>query len=188
MNRGCPNSTVLDFFAMTSRPPGCDVLISNPPYSKAIQFIEHALALEFRVVVLLLKLSFLCTLERFERLHKPGHLRRVHVLAERLQDMHDATFTGQKASQSQVHAWFVLDRDYCGPATISPVSINSPNVHMPWVDQSPSDVAPGSSRVGLRSGGPTATASPKATSPTRSRPRCARRLPALGQNKLLDRD
>jgi hypothetical protein len=54
--------------------------------------------------------------ERFERLHKPGHLRRVHVLAERLQDMHDANFTGQKASQSQVHAWFVLDRDYCGPA------------------------------------------------------------------------
>ena len=102
-----------------------------------MEFIEHALALEFRVVVLLLKLSFLCTLERFERVQKPGRLRRVHVLAERLQDMHDANFTGEKASQSQVHAWFVLDRDYCGPATISPVSINAPDVRMPWVDPSP---------------------------------------------------
>ena len=59
-------------------------------------FIEHALALRFRVVALLLKLSFLCTHERYERLHKPGHLRRVHVLAERLQDMHDANYTGEE--------------------------------------------------------------------------------------------
>ena len=137
MNCNCPNSTVLDFFATTSCPPGCDILVSNPPYSRAMEFIEHALALEFRVVVLLLKLSFLCTLERFERLHKQGHLRRVHVLAERLQDMHDANFTGEKASQSQVDAWFVLDRDYCGPATISPVSINAPDVRMPWIDPLP---------------------------------------------------
>ena len=35
-------------------------------------------------------------------------------------------FTGKKAGQSQVHAWFVLDRDYCGPATINPVSIHCP--------------------------------------------------------------
>jgi hypothetical protein len=51
--------------------------------------------------------------------------------------MHDANFTGKKASQSQVHAWFVLDRDYCGRATISPVSINAPDVSMPWVNPSP---------------------------------------------------
>ena len=111
LDRGCPDSTVLDFRAMTERPPGCDVLISNCPYAGAMGFIEHALALGFRVVVLLLKLSFLCTAERYERLHKPGHLRRVHVLAERLQDMHDANYTGKKAGQSQVHAWFVFDQD-----------------------------------------------------------------------------
>ena len=61
-----------------------------------------------------------------------GHLRRVHVLAERLQDMHDANYTGKKASQPQVHAWFVFDRDYCGPATINPVSIHQPAARMPW--------------------------------------------------------
>ena len=62
-----------------------------------------------------------------------GALRRIHVLAERLQGMHDANFTGEKASQSQVHAWFVFDRDYCGPATINPVSIHRPATRMPWL-------------------------------------------------------
>jgi hypothetical protein len=36
-NRGCPDSTVLDFLKMTGRPPNCDVLLSNPPYRKAMQ-------------------------------------------------------------------------------------------------------------------------------------------------------
>lgn len=133
-DRGCPDSTVADFRTMTERPTGCDVLVSNPAYAGAMGHIEHAWVLGFRVVVFLLKLSFLCTAERFERLYPRGHLRRVHVLAERLQDMHDASYTGERASQSQVHAWFVFDRDYCGPAEINFVSINAPDARMPWTE------------------------------------------------------
>ena len=44
-DRGCPDSTVLDFLEMTERPPGCDALLWNPPYAKAMQIIEHALKL-----------------------------------------------------------------------------------------------------------------------------------------------
>jgi hypothetical protein len=131
-DRGCPGSEILDFFKMKHRPGDCDVLVSNPPFAEAMRIIEHALALGFRIIVLLLKANFTSTAERYERLHKLGHLRRVHVLAERLQDMHDANFTGEKASQSLDHAWFVLDRNYCGPATIIPVSINDPTARMPW--------------------------------------------------------
>ena len=133
---------MLDFLQMTTLPPDYDVLISNCPYAGAMDFIEHALALGFRLIVLLLKLSFLCTAERFERLHRPGHLRRVHVLAERLQDMHDAQHLaagGKMAGQSQVHAWFVIDRDYYGPAIINPVSIYRPSERMPWPQLRPPD-------------------------------------------------
>ena len=140
--RGCPDCGVLDFLQMTTLPPDCDVLISNCPYAGAMDIIEHALALGFRLIVLLLKLSFLCTAERFERLHRPGHLRRVHVLAERLQDMHDAQHLaagGKMAGQSQVHAWFVIDRDYYGPAIINPVSIYRPSERMPWPQLRPPD-------------------------------------------------
>jgi hypothetical protein len=135
VDRGCPDSTVADFFEITAPPPGCDVLVTNPTYARAMDAIEHALAIGFRVVVLLLKLSFLSSADRLERLHKPGHLRRVHVLAERLQDMHDAKYLeagGKKAGQSQQHAWFVLDRDFCGRAQINPVSIKHPALRMPW--------------------------------------------------------
>jgi hypothetical protein len=132
VSRGCPDSRVLDFWGMTERPTNCDVLVSNPPYAKATQIIEHGFALGFRVVILLLKANFAGTEERYARLHRLGHMRRVHVLAERLQDMHDANFTGKKASQSQEHSWFVFDRNYCGPATLNPVSIKSPAARLPW--------------------------------------------------------
>ena len=89
-DRGCPDSIVLDFLKMTHRPQGCDVLLSNPPYGERMACLEHAWALGFRLVVFLLPPSFLYTADRFERMHKRGHLRRVHILAERLQDMHDA--------------------------------------------------------------------------------------------------
>jgi hypothetical protein len=131
-DRGCPGSEILDFFKMKHRPGDCDVLVSNPPFAEAMRIIEHAFALGFRIIVLLLKANFTSTAERYERLHKPGHLRRIHVLAERLQDMHDANYTGKKAGQSQVHAWFVLDRNYCGPSTNNPVSINHPAERMLW--------------------------------------------------------
>jgi hypothetical protein len=77
---------VLDFLAMTPRPPGCDVLVNNPPYRIAMVRMEHALELQFRLVMLLLKLPFLSTGKRFECSHKRGCLRRVHVLAERLKE------------------------------------------------------------------------------------------------------
>jgi hypothetical protein len=131
-DRGCPDSTVIDFLAMTCRPPDCDVLISNPPYGEAMDYLEQAWVLGFRLIAFLLPPSFLHSIDRFERMHKRGHLRRVHVLAERLQGMHDANFTGKKASQSQLHAWFVFDRAYCGPATINPVSLHRPATRMPW--------------------------------------------------------
>ena len=107
---------------------------ASPParYGEAMAYLEHAWALGFRLVVLLLPPSFLFSAGRFERMHKRGHLRRVHILAERLQDMHDANFTGKKASQSQVHAWFVFDRNYYGNAEINAVSIYRPTERMPW--------------------------------------------------------
>jgi hypothetical protein len=136
VDRGCPDSTVLDFLKMKHRPRGCDVLLSNPAYAVAMQTIEHALRLGFRLVVLLLKADFMCTEQRYERLHKLGHLRRVYPLAERLQDMHDAAHVakgGKMASQPLTHTWFVIDRDYCGPSTIMPVSLRRPAERMPWL-------------------------------------------------------
>jgi hypothetical protein len=134
LDRGCPDCSVRDFFTMTAPPPGCRLELSNPPFRDAMSAIEHAFAIGFDVVIFLLKVGFLNTADRFNRLHRPGHLRRIHVIAERLV-MHDATHLaagGKKAAPSQVHAWFVFDRHYRGPAVLNPVSINEPAARMPW--------------------------------------------------------
>ena len=135
VDRGCPDSTVLDFLATTNRPPGCDVLLSNPPFDIAMGAIEHAWRLGFRLVILLMEPSFLFSADRFERIHPHGHLRRIYPLAERLKDMHDATHIangGKKGSQPRMHCWYVFDSDYCGHATTIPVSIKDPTARMPW--------------------------------------------------------
>jgi hypothetical protein len=136
--RGCPGCIELDFLKMTARPAGRDVLISNCAYAGAMNFIEHALALEFRVIALLFALQFLCSADRFTRLHGPGHLRRIHIIAERLQGMHDANHLakgGPIASQSQHHCWLIFDRNYCGCAVVNPISPHVPGARMPWADE-----------------------------------------------------
>jgi hypothetical protein len=130
--RGCPDCAVFDFFDMDRAP--CDVLISNPPYASATDCLEHAWAIGFRVIAFLLDTNFLHTADRYERVHKPGRLKRVHVFAGRLQDMHDANHTGPRASQSRTHIWCAFDRDHYGPATISPISLQQPDARMPWAD------------------------------------------------------
>jgi hypothetical protein len=147
LDRGCPDSTVLDFRQMTQRPPDCDTLVSNPAYDGAaggaLDFIEHAFALGFRVIALLLKLQFLGTAERYERLHPLGHLRRVHIIIERIQGMHDAGHLaagGKLAGQSQNHGWFVFDRSYYGKPDLNFVSINDPTARMPWASGATEEV------------------------------------------------
>ena len=134
-DRGCPDSTLLDFLQMKRPPPGCDVLLSNPPFSLAAKIIEHAWKIGFRLVILLMEPSFMHTHSRFAGVHQRGHLRRVYPLAERLRDMHDAKHLakgGKKGSQPRTHCWYVFDQNYRGPATSIPVSISNPAARMPW--------------------------------------------------------
>lgn len=50
--RSCPDSTVQDFFTMAERPPECRLLLSNPPFARAMETIEHALdVLKFDVPI-----------------------------------------------------------------------------------------------------------------------------------------
>jgi hypothetical protein len=133
VDRGCPDCEIRDFFTTTKAP--CAVAFSNPPFSRAMDAIEHSLGIGYEVVIFLLKLQFLSTADRFERMHKPGHLRRVHVFAERIQGMHDAQHLaagGKEAGQSQDHGWFVFQASYRGPATINPISLANPRARMPW--------------------------------------------------------
>ena len=132
----CPDSELLDFLAMKQRPWGCDVLLSNPPFGGAVDYLEHAWRLGFRLVVLLLEPSFLHSADRFRHLHPRGHLRRIYPIAERLQGMHDAARHRQRRQAGQPAPTALLVRVRCGllwPRHNYPsFDFYTPIARMPW--------------------------------------------------------
>ena len=137
LDRGCPDSTVLDFPAMTERPAGCDVLLSNCPYAGRHE--PHRTRAGARLsrdrAVAQAAVPVHCRALRAHAQARPPAARSRPGRAAA--GMHDAAHLasgGKKASQNQTHAWFVFDRHYCGPATINPVSIHRPDARMPWAD------------------------------------------------------
>jgi hypothetical protein len=101
-------------------PKSCECILTNPPFSLAEEFVEHALEL-CPHVIMLLRLAFLES-ERRSPILDTGTLARIHVFRQRLPMMHRDGWTGPKASSAMAFAWFVWDRGHTGPATISRVS------------------------------------------------------------------
>lgn len=79
----------------------CDLIITNPPFSIALDFLEKSLK-EAKTVVYLLRLNFLGSQKRkeFWQSNPPSHL---FTLSKR------PSFTG-KGTDATEYAWFVWDR------------------------------------------------------------------------------
>jgi hypothetical protein len=122
--RGCPDSlSRIDFLLEHCAPKGTQAIVTNPPYKLAEQFIEHALDLCPRVIMLL-RLQFLES-ERRRRILDVGTLARIHVFRNRLPMMHRHDWQGPKASSALPFAWYVWDRNHNGPATLDRISWNT---------------------------------------------------------------
>jgi hypothetical protein len=103
-----------------SAPYSIRSIVTNPPFKLAEQFVQHALLLCPRVYMLL-RLAFLES-ERRRGILDNGWLRRVYVFRERLPMMHRAGWNGPRASSALAFAWFVWDRQHCGPAELHRIS------------------------------------------------------------------
>ncbi|MFA6049723.1 MAG: hypothetical protein WC761_00730 [Candidatus Paceibacterota bacterium] len=105
-----------DFTQMSSSAFGItpQVIITNPPFNKALEFIKKGIEMEAEYVCMLLRLNFLGSAERstFMRENTPD----IYVLPNR------PSFTG-KGTDSIEYAWFVWrkENDY-GAAIQKPVS------------------------------------------------------------------
>ena len=112
---GTDIATGIDFLRETNT-RGADTLITNPPYSHATEFIEHALKLtrsNFGVVAMLLRCDF-------DSAHTRSHLFADHpafakkvVLTKRIR-----WIEGSKGSPSFNHAWYVWDWNHQGLPTL----------------------------------------------------------------------
>jgi hypothetical protein len=95
-------------------------IISNPPFKLAGEFVEHALKLCPRVIMLLCLWFY--ESKRRNSILDGGQLARVHVFRNRLPIMHRANWDGPKVSNPTAFAWFVWLRDHAGPSTWDRIS------------------------------------------------------------------
>ena len=97
-----------------------DMIITNPPFSRINQFIEHALELTRRHVIFLARVQLLEGVER-KRLLESSPLRAVYVHSAR-----QATWkngqpldqNGKRWATTMCLAWFVWDKAYKGEPVI----------------------------------------------------------------------
>jgi hypothetical protein len=97
-----------------------EAIVTNPPFKLASDFVEHALALCPKVVMLL-RLAFIES-ERRRGILDSGKLARVHVFRNRLPMMHRDGWTGNKVSNPTPFAWFVWERNHVGPIELRQLS------------------------------------------------------------------
>ena len=97
-------------------------IITNPPFSRAQEFVEKALELVNGDVVMLLRLAFLETMQR-RALFDKKHLREVWVSSKRIHFTSPyleqrQRETGKKSNSGMAMAWFIFNRNYQGDPVI----------------------------------------------------------------------
>jgi hypothetical protein len=102
----------LDFLSMTSA--ACDLIITNPPFDTAREFIEHALDLGVGFVGMLLRIDYDSAKTRRHLFGDCPMFARKVVLTKRI-----VFFQRPGAAPSFNHAWFIWDRQHQGAPTIS---------------------------------------------------------------------
>jgi hypothetical protein len=118
---GCPDSeSRIDFLMESRAPSGVEAIVTNPPFKLAAEFVEHALGLCPRVIVLA-RLAFLES-ERRSGILDDGRLSRIHGFIERLPMMHRHGWAGPKPTSQVPFAWFCWDRDHRGDAIFDRIS------------------------------------------------------------------
>jgi hypothetical protein len=109
-----------DFLTVPVAPAGTEIILTNPPYQQASEFVAHALKLCPRVIMLC-RLAFLESERRTPILDR-GQLARVHVFKNRLPMMHRDSWAGPKASNAIAFCWLVWVANHIGPTTIGRIS------------------------------------------------------------------
>jgi hypothetical protein len=117
---GVPGQGVRNFLHEREAPDGIECIVTNPPYRIAGLFVEHALRLCPKVIMLL-RLAFLESERRCSILDDAG-LARVWVFRKRLPMMHRDGWEGKKASSGMAFAWMVWERGHRGPAQLRRLS------------------------------------------------------------------
>lgn len=110
---------IQDFLTTAAPPfPGFDI-ITNPPYSKAQEFVEHAIDIleDGRKIAMFLKIQFLEGKAR-RALFEKAPPQTVYVSSSRLKCAMNGDFEKYAKSTAVCYAWFVWEKGYTGDTVI----------------------------------------------------------------------
>ena len=109
-----------DFLMETQLPIGTQMILTNPPFKNAADFVRKALDL-CPHVVMLMRLAFLEGVGRSDILDG-GKLARVHIFRNRLPLMHRDGWEGNKSTNTMAFAWFIWDDSHSWPTELHRIS------------------------------------------------------------------
>lgn len=114
VDRGYPNTEVIDFLKIVDTPVYDGDIITNPPYKYAKEFAEKAMdiMLPKHKLAMFLKLTFLESKKRKDLFDKYPP-RKIYVLRNRIDCMPNGDFS-TKPSKAVCYAWFVWEKGYTG--------------------------------------------------------------------------
>ena len=95
------------------------VILTNPPYSLANEFITHALDIlpENGLYIAFMNLTYLAGQKRYLDIYRYGHLREVYVFPKRM-DVYKNNVPGKVRAGMVNYAWFVFQKGYVGNCSL----------------------------------------------------------------------
>ena len=117
-NRGYGFSNT-DFLEQTNF-ISADIILTNPPYSLATEFAEHALEIlpDGGLYIAFMNISYLTGKKRYERLYSRHTLREVYIFSGRIMCYRNNDRENFSGSSFANFAWYVFQKGYTGNPTL----------------------------------------------------------------------
>lgn len=127
--RGCTDGSIIDGLDFLTTYPynkfkGAAahpfVIITNPPYSLATEFIEHALGIlpDGGLYIALMNITYLAGQKRYQRVYSKGNLREIYVFSKRIECWKNGEQPKDKCGSIANYAWYVFQKGYNGQPTL----------------------------------------------------------------------
>lgn len=127
VDRGYGNGNI-DFLKTTELSQDCTCILTNPPYNKALEFVNHSLELlpQGGYCVMFLKTTFLESKKRYNKLFSINPPKYVFQFVSRVLCAKNGDFETMIAGGGSAvsYAWFVFQKGYKGDTIIRWINNN----------------------------------------------------------------
>lgn len=112
-------------FLISDYPVGKYDVITNPPYTNVVDFIQKALSICKNKVAILMPLRYLSSVERFDAIYATCPPARVYCYVNRICIAKNGEFDKYESGQNlEIYAWYIWERGFKGETTLKWIKNN----------------------------------------------------------------